>query len=194
VRDELGRVLTEWYGLKNLTEIRLIPGLDQPGHYQFAIIADDGAIMKVQDVTISGSTLKLLVDNDGLHNSKLACATEAVRLDYDSRLKVSLDYFQGPKNHVALMLLWRRVIPAVVTASEASAFHMGCSCGSCHPGPHPGLEEELCGRYGNDLFFDSRVSPPRPQPAWWELVSRGWGVVPSRNYYLSPGSAPNPCY
>jgi hypothetical protein len=186
-----GSVLSKWFGLKSRTEIRLREDADKDrledpaGWYQFAIIARDGAVMRVQDVTQQGSQMTLLINDDGLHPTKLACAHEAIYFDKNTRLSVEVDSFHGREDRVALTLIWRQV-----HAPKAKPM---CSTGDGdHDGDDSDLDDDLCGRSGNHLFFGPSCSK-EPNPGWLELVRHGWHEVRNGNYFLPPGEGSNPC-
>jgi hypothetical protein len=67
--------------------------IEKPGVYQFALTSDDGAKLYIDH--------ELTVDNDGIHPPQVKRAS--VRLSVGiHRIRVS--YFQGPREHVALVL------------------------------------------------------------------------------------------
>lgn len=114
-----GEVLIEWFSLHFDSVIRLKAG-DHPGKYQFALAADDGAIMQVGEPGLathspsssaagSSNVFKTLIDNDGTHATRFKCATQSVRLESGTELPIKVDYYQGPRYHIALVLLWREI-------------------------------------------------------------------------------------
>lgn len=162
-----GDTLYEWFSLHFESEIRLRTS-DSEGLYQFAILSDDGSILKIN----RGNGYELHIDNDGTHPTKLKCATDTVYLKRGDKLPIIVDYYQGPRYHIAMMLLWRKV------------------------GPDWGrgdLADPLCGAEGNSFFFDSTKVPSVPSHNWLALLGRGWKVVHPNNYYLPSQADPNPC-
>lgn len=162
-----GNTLYEYFSIRAESVIKL-SNHETPGRYQFAVLADDGAVMYVND---TGNGFRSIVNNDGTHATKLACAGEGIDLTYDSRLPIAVDYYQGPRFHIALMVLWRKLPDA-----NASS-----------------LTDSACGLSGNDRFFDSSQSPSVPSQTYLDLLSRGWSVVAPQNYLLPLNSPMNPC-
>lgn len=162
-----GDTLYEYFSV-HFESVLKLSNHEQPGLYQFAVLADDGAVYSVNDTMQS---FRKLVDNDGTHASRLACATQTLNLTYDTRMPIQVDYYQGPRYHIALMLLWRKVAD-----SRPST-----------------LSDPACGQTGNGTFFDSTQSPSVPTQTWLGMLSRGWHVVGPENYMLPLDSPLNPC-
>jgi hypothetical protein len=161
-----GNTLYEWFALDFRTTLKLAAG-ESPGRVQFGVLSDDGAVLLQQ----SGSGWATIVDGDGTHASMFKGATQPITLDSSSALKLRLEYYQGPRYHIAAMILWRPWTAAQDTNPV----------------------DPIDGQSGNALFFDSTQSPPTPQTAFTQLLARGWKVVPPANYYLPDESVVNPC-
>jgi hypothetical protein len=161
-----GDTLYEWFGLHFESVIQL-SNHEQPGRYQFALMADDGAILSVND---DGHGFRTLVDNDLFHAAKLGCANEGIEMDALSRLPIQVDYFQGPRYHIALMLLWRKV-----------------------PDTNQCFTDTACGVEGISAFFDSTHTPSVPSQRWVDMLTRGWNVVAPQNFLLPASAGTNPC-
>lgn len=162
VTDDQGEKLIEYFGLGFSSQIRL--GTDDPaGDYEFALISDDGTTMKIG----SNDAQKVLIDNEGDHPTRMGCGTERVSLQHGQGLDIDISYFQGPRMHIAMMLVWRKV-----TASTRS--------------------EPLCGASGNDFFFNPDDGS-KPKANYRDLLSRGWAPVPARNFFLPGQAVFNPC-
>jgi hypothetical protein len=106
------------------------------------------------------------LNRDGNHSTGLGCGTAPVTLSSTDSLNVEIDYFQGPRYHIAVTLLWREWTDS---------------------GFNP--NDPWCGRDGSDLYFDSRTTPSTPKAGWTDLMTR-WQVVPSEVFIPEPG---NPC-
>ncbi len=161
-----GDTLFEWFSLQFESELRLRPQ-DQDGLYEFALLADDGAVLWMNQ----GNGFTKIVDDDALHPTRLGCGTQAIALDHTSKIPLRVDYFQGPQLHIAVTLLWRKVDYSTPTESS-------------------------CGWTGNDLFFDPVQSINGhyvEQQAYLDLLSRGWAPVDAQNFYLPQGQGSNPC-
>lgn len=160
VKDDLGAKLIEWFGLKLESNIGLGPN-DPEGDYEFAVLADDGVVMKGQ---LSG-VWQTLVSSDGTHPTKMGCSSKIISMTKSTRIPMSLVYFQGPRYHIANVVMWRR-------ASVAG-------------------QDQECNKLGNNYFFDPN-NGSAPLAAYQGLLSRGWKPLSESNYYLSEDSY-NPC-
>jgi hypothetical protein len=98
LQDAEGNDLIEFFALDlrgNITLNSSVPA----GDYQFALMSDDGAILDIDGTKI--------VDNDGTHSAQWKCATAPMKLEQNVPRSVRLRYYQGPRNHIAIQLLWR---------------------------------------------------------------------------------------
>jgi hypothetical protein len=166
LKTATGSTLVEYFALSFNSILKLAPN-DRAGLYQFAVLADDGAILQIND---KGQGMRTLVNNDGQHSSTLVCANESIAFDSTTRIPLSLGYYQGPKVRIALMLLWRKV-------SATSS-----------------LSDPMCGAGGSNdtTFFDGNQIPSTPSQAYLDMLARGWSVVAPENYLL-PSTETNPC-
>lgn len=168
-----GDPLYEWFSLHFESNIRLAAG-DVAGKYQFAVLSDDGAVFQLN----LGNGFQTFINNDGTHATQLGCSTTAVNLQAGQNIPIKFDYYQGPRLHIALMLLWREY-PTNNT-------------------PFP-INDAACGQSGNSLFFNSTTTPSTPQATYTGMLARGWRPVPAKNFFLNDGSTgtgggiSNPC-
>lgn len=162
VRDDAGNVLNEYFALSFSSVLKLAPQ-DEEGEYEFALLSDDGAMMYVRD---SAGNYQPIVSNDGDHPTRLGCG-QKIQMTRESELVVKLDYYQGPRYHISLIPMWRKV-----TASTTA--------------------EPRCGQTGNNLFFDYNNNS-QPQPAYNELLARGWKPIHADNWNLPGYAIFNPC-
>ena len=156
VLNHRGEPVYEDFGLDLYTSLKLGEG-DSPGLYQFGLIADDGAVMERMDDN------SMLVNNDGIHPTKMACSTQAVEMDANSRIPVRIRYYQGPRYHIALMALWR-------------------PWNTANP-----MDPECSQAGSNNRYFDSTVNPPAPQAAYIAMQTRGWKPLANTNYQIPDG-------
>lgn len=156
-----GDTLYEWFALH--MESNLVLNAEDPaGAYQMAVLSDDGTVINIDD----GNGFRTLINNDGTHPTKMACATEPIFMSATNKLPVKIDYYQGPRHHISLVVMWR---------------------------PWPAdINDPLCGQSGNSLFFDSTKNPPEPQQPYYQLLDRGWKALTTENYVL-PDNGQNPC-
>ncbi|HEX4925348.1 MAG TPA: hypothetical protein VFV50_14735 [Bdellovibrionales bacterium] len=155
-----GTMLMEKFALKLESTIKLAAG-DAVGFRQFAVLSDDGSVFTVRH----NNQTKQLVAMNRVQNTTLGCAGENIYFDQNTSLPMKMDYFQGPRYHIALILLWR-------TAPSASP-----------------QGEPLCGQGSNEMYFDYRNNS-YPQQAYVDLWNRGWRPVRPQNFFLN---GPNPC-
>lgn len=81
--------LLEWFGLDYTGRFWIA----QPGEYRFRLTSDDGSRLSINGLPV--------IDNDGTHATASAEAT--VLLDRGAH-DLRVEYFQGPRFHVALLL------------------------------------------------------------------------------------------
>lgn len=160
--------LYEYFGLHLESELMLAPG-EAPGWYQFAILSDDGATMDLRD---NEGVLTPIVNNDGVHPTRMGCSMRSVYLDSTSRVPFVLNYYQGPRYHISMVLMMRPVPEGVDPMAAAS--------------------DVECGRSGNSRYFNYNVVPSEPTATYYDLLTRGWKPLENQNYHF-PESAENPC-
>ena len=156
-----GTPLFENFAFDFTTNVKL-PAGSAAKQMQFALLADDGANLLVQD-PITKTWVKQ-VNDDGTHPAAMACGANPVTIS-DQPTALNVQYFQGPRYHIALVLMWR---------------------------PWAGhTNSTYCGSSDSNLFFDSSVSPSRATNAWLDNLTR-WEVVPANMLYLDTNDQ-NPC-
>jgi hypothetical protein len=164
VKDDSGNLLIEYFALRMQSILKLAT-VQNEGFYQIALLADDGAILSLQD---NNGNLSTYLNNDGMHPTQMGCATTALDFTRNSRKPMQLDYYQGPRYHIAMVMMMRRVDSATAAL------------------------DPLCGQVGNELFYDYNNSS-MPQPALQQLMSRGWEVLTPDNFLIPSDSQFNPC-
>ena len=169
VKDGSGNVLTEYFSLQAAGNIALATsasaGEMTPGSFQFGLMADDGAVFTVTDS--AGS--KIVVNDDGQHNNTFVCANSAAILQAGAPMPYQMQFFQGQKYSLGLMLFWKRVTPA----NQSSAF----SDPFCSQGP---LDR-------NYWFSSGANGAPVPTPNYLQFAADGWEIVPVGNFFLPVG-------
>jgi hypothetical protein len=169
LKTPMGKDLHEYFALHLESELTLSKeDHEKPGFYQFAVLADDGVSVQIDGATVLNDTAQ--------HPTKMICSTSAIHLNKSARVPITIDYYQGPRRHIALVLLYR-----YVKKQEKSN------------GKHAMEAEPYCGKSGNGLFFDSNKVPSAPQKAWKEMMARGWKVVPASNFFVPESEERNPC-
>ncbi len=170
LKDDTGQTLIEYFGLKMSTAIRLAEN-DSEGDYEFALLSDDGSVMKIKN---PDETWSVHINNDGDHPTRMGCASNIVNMTRRTRLEVDLTYYQGPRYHISNVLIWRPV-PAGSTAGRDSE----------------------CGKSGNTYFFDPNNNSV-PLAPFNGLIARGWKVLAPNNFWvvgsdLNQTANYNPC-
>jgi hypothetical protein len=158
----------EYFGLRLESQLTLADN-EAPGWYQLSTLADDGAIIYLKNP--DGSLTKL-VNDDGTHSTKMACASNAIYLDHTSKIPIVVQYYQGPRYHISLVVMWRLLAEGEDPAAPAV--------------------DSQCGKAGNSMYFDSTKVPSEPTATYYDLLTRGWKPLTNENYYF-PEQASNPC-
>ncbi|MBC7384753.1 MAG: hypothetical protein H7301_01160 [Cryobacterium sp.] len=83
------------------------------------------------------------------------------------KIPYTLDYYQGPRDSIALMMFWRK--KTKFTPAEGN-----------------------CGKQYNNQFFGNPGEIPAPTQEYLDFLSRGWSVIPSTSYKL-PDDVTNSC-
>jgi hypothetical protein len=159
-----GTNLVEFFALEFTTVLKLGPN-DLPGDYELALLSDDGAILQIRD----NGTYRNLVTNDGDHPSRFGCTTETVHFDADTEVLAKIKYYQGPRYHISLIPMWRRITNPALVGHDSS-----------------------CGQSGNNMYFDPDHNST-PQAAYTGLLNRGWKPLEALNYGLPVEAVFNPC-
>ncbi len=163
VKDDQGNKLTQWFALMYYSEIKVTQSSDE-GTYEFASLSDDGAVFEAE---VNGKWITV-VNNDGNHPPQFGCSTQTLTFVKDQAIPIRVYYYQGPANHIANMLLWKKISSA---SSKVSL-------------------DVACGKSGTTYFFNPDTSTPL-QP-YTDILSRGWKVVPPSVFFL-PSTTTNPC-
>jgi hypothetical protein len=79
----------EWFGIEYTGKF----WVEMPGQYRFSLLSDDGAKLRIDG--------KLVINNDGVHAAFAASAAATLTRGSHS---IRVDYFQGPRFTVALVL------------------------------------------------------------------------------------------
>lgn len=109
-------------------------------------------------------------ENDHDDNSvKFACASEAIYMDRNSKLPVTVDYFQANGSHISLMAMWRPL-----------------------PAANAKMKDKFCKRDIHSFFKFSKTAPATPKIKFYEMLAAGWKVLENENF-LFPAQDNNPC-
>lgn len=155
LKDDVGGKLIEYFGIKMQTNIRL-SAQDPEGVYEFALLSDDGSVMKIKE----NGSYRTIISNDGDHPTRLGCSPDRITMNKDTKLESEVLYYQGPRFHISNVLLWRKLSEAELAGKDPK-----------------------CGLTGNSTWFDPNKDS-KPTSEYNNLISRGWSVVKPENFYL----------
>jgi len=170
LRDNQNQILNEYFALEIDTILKLGPN-DPAGLYQLSILSDDGSVVETR--ANANSPWQVLINNDGNHPTRLGCHLSGINLNANSRVPLRIRYYQGPRTHIALSLLWR-LVPAGQESQPPA--------------------EANCGRTGNDLYFGNVLQGPAnlTDYEYGKMVQRGWKAIDSGNFILDETLQPAP--
>lgn len=159
--DDTKNKLIEYFGIKFESTLQLGEN-DEEGDYELALLSDDGTRLKIKDPATD--SWREIINNDGDHPTRMGCASEVIRMTRRTQIPIEAIYYQGPREHIANVLMWRK-------SSTAG-------------------KDSLCGANGNNYFFnpDKGSIPLKP---YNDLLARGWKPVAPQNLWLN--NTYNPC-
>lgn len=160
VTNDIGEKLIEYFGLKFKTELRLTEK-DAPGAYDLAVLADDGVTVSMLDA--NGSNM--LINGDGDHSTRMSCGSAPLNMTAGSGKTLNIDYYQGPRYHIALVMMWR---------------------------PAQAGKDVQCDQQGTHMYFDPDHDS-KPTQKYKDLLARGWKPIPAENFFLPDQVEVNPC-
>ena len=164
LQNEKGEVLTEWFALDMQSKIKLAAG-EATGLYQLAVLSDDGATLLLNNPATGA--FEPLIQSEGAHETKLACAGQVVEMGASTKIPMRLTYFQGPRFHISLVLMWRKVSGSMASIAESE-----------------------CGKLGTEYFFTPGTATKAaiPKAPYQGLLARGWKPLNAENFELVSGS------
>jgi hypothetical protein len=163
-----GESLYENFALRLESDLALAEN-EEEGWYQLATLSDDGSLL---DIIHEDGSIENLIDNDGNHPTRMGCAIRSIYMTKETRKRVVMAYHQGPRYHIALILMWRPLPDGADPAQPVS--------------------DVDCGREGNSRYFNSNFVPSVPTLKYYELLERQWKVLTNENYRF-PFQESNPC-
>ena len=179
IMNSEGTPLFENFGIEFTSNLVLRPE-DAEGYYQLSLIADDGVVLELKPID---EAYEVIIKTDHITPSKFSCAKDSVRMVRGKQVPITLKYFQGPRYHVSLILLWRKVADL--------------------EGHSDGLikiktpKEIRCGIAGNKYFFDPD-DRSHPTMNYLDLLDPSkrqvpWSVVKHKNFKLPGGYTNDEC-
>jgi hypothetical protein len=94
VQTEAGLKLFEWFHL-DMSGFISLPA----GTYQFATVSDDGMRVSLNS--------QVIINADRVHAPRYDCSIEMVNFTEGEKKYIRVEYFQGPRNRIAMQLLIR---------------------------------------------------------------------------------------
>lgn len=159
--DDANNKLIEYFGIKFETTLQLSEA-DEEGNYELALLSDDGTRLKIKDPRTD--TWREILNNDEAHETRLGCSTEVLPMTRRTQIPIEVTYFQGPRFHIANVLMWRKTSVAG--------------------------QDPQCGVKGSKHFFNPDQASA-PMTAYNELLARGWKPIAPQNFWLD--NTYNPC-
>jgi hypothetical protein len=164
VMNSMGQVLIENFGIEFTGQIELTDA-DAAGYYEIGLIADDGVTLDIQNGP-GAESLKTVIAGDHQTPTKFFCSDLLVRMEKGKSYPIRLRYFQGPRYHLALIMMWRKV----ASLEEGSDVLIKSQL-------KKPVKETRCGIAGNNFFFDPD-SASQPQMEYLDLFDPAKRAVP----------------
>ncbi len=117
-----------------------------------------------------GEAWSELINNDGIHATRMGCPYRTIEMKKDSEVPLKILYYQGPRYHLANVLMWK--------------WHKKAKDWK-RPSHH-----SLCGVAGGNFYFNT--GDDRKTLAMRYLEKTGWNVLAAKNYKM-PDRKTNPC-
>lgn len=166
-----GSIVYEYFGIKLKSRLKLKDSDGVTG-YQIGILSDDGSRVTID--TNGDGIEEEVARNDGTHSMRLRCSSLAspIQMARDSRLPVTIEYYQGQRQYLGVVMLWREINGSTVDDSECSYVNVAGD---------------------NNRYFDVNQSGSPSTAVYDGLIARGWKVIAPENFLLPSGSSSNPC-
>lgn len=100
VKDSKGNTLIEYFALK--LEGNILVDAAAEGSYQFALVSDDGSSLSIDGIKV--------IDNDGIHSMMRSESKSLVELNRSIKYPINVNYFQGPRVEIGLLMYWRKCL------------------------------------------------------------------------------------
>lgn len=97
VKDEK---LIEWFSI-HARGFLLLPQAEESGFFHVVTQSDDGIRIKVGG--------EVILENDNTHAPTIDCASKVIELKKGEKKAFELQYFQGPRYHIALVTMIKRI-------------------------------------------------------------------------------------
>lgn len=166
--DGQGQKLIENFAVEYNSLLKLGP-TDKEGDYEIATLSDDGARVFIKE----NGTWNELINNDGMHATRMGCPYRTISLKKDSEVPVKILYYQGPRYYIANVMIWK-LHKKAKTWSEPS-------------------RHSLCGVTSNSFFESRSLKKGGKSTSLMGILNKeGWQVMKADNFKM-PLQQPNPC-
>lgn len=171
LKKDDGSIVYEYFGIQMRSRLKLKDS-DTVGGYQIGILSDDGSRVTVE--TPGTGIQSEVVRNDGTHSMRLRCSSlsQPIQMTRDSRLPITVEYFQGQREYLGVVLLWREVNASTIADDECDYVNV--------PGD-------------NNRYFDVTQTGSPATSVFNDLLARGWKVIAPENFLLPSEASANPC-
>lgn len=165
IKDAAGNTITEWFALNLQTILKLGPS-DEEGYYHLIVVSDDGTLVRVKDD--NQSAYRTLINHDGAHPPAVGCPVngEALYLTKESRIPLEIKYYQGPRDHIAFSMFWRKVAKS---ESANNVLNITKSDST--------VDALRCGAHRTQDFFTTTVG-------YSDLLNNGYAVPNESNFII----------
>lgn len=170
LKNNKGENLIEFFGLELESKLMLPKGeLTIEKEYRIAFVSDDGVRMQIQNPSGSWSTL---LESPTTDPNRVTCSKQTLKFNASTSegIPLKINFFQGPKNHLGLIMLWKEI-----DKNNPQSFN----------DPYCLDEPKV---FGVNELFDTANGGSKALPAYTDFLARGWKVIPVDNFFTK-----NPC-
>lgn len=114
IRNAKNEKIVEWFNV-NLETVLKIQLPQEEGFYEFVALSDDGIILNIEDLN-EGVIYKNFLYAPNTQAPKVICYNgpekekrSLIYLKNGQDYKLGINYFQGPRTEIALMLFWKKI-------------------------------------------------------------------------------------
>lgn len=163
--DAQGHKLIENFAIE-YTSVLKLSDKDKEGHYEIATLSDDGSRVFVKE----NNQWNEIINNDGDHSTRMGCAFRTVEMKKETELPIKILYYQGPRYHIANVMIWKHHKKAHTWKKQNS--------------------NPLCGVASNKYFYNPDNGKKLLPVKFLEQL--GWSTIAAANYKM-PAQTTNPC-
>ncbi len=182
VQNTKGQPLIEYFGVSFQGRMTLSKDeagnlLEDEGFYEVAVLSDDGTIVTMQN---EHGEDEVIVDNNRTTATRFSCGKKLVKFTKNSKHPFTLNYFQAPKYHIALVAMMKKWSDIGADGKPTIAYDQSAD------------KDLECGKSGNEYWFLPNQSSA-PTGKYLGLLDRGWKVLSATNFLLPKEDDVNLC-